>query len=113
MLSVLNHESKPMKHSVYPEWSATATSFSTQPRVETDETVYVRGLSSLTVSAFSTQPRVETDETNVPCRQDELELYLSVLNHESKPMKPAPHSGCSGDANALSVLNHESKPMKQ
>jgi len=62
VLSVLNHESKPMKLTPYGSVTGTPQSFSTQPRVETDET----GLeltTNITKLPFSTQPRVETDET--------------------------------------------------
>jgi len=62
-LSVLNHESKPMKHI----WCDLLTT------------------SSLT---FSTQPRVETDETATRQELADAVEDLSVLNHESKPMKP-------------------------
>jgi len=85
-LSVLNHESKPMKRVRKLGVCKEFQTFSTQPRVETDET-WIR------------------DGDTLPREQ------LSVLNHESKPMKlksvVSPiHSW------RLSVLNHESKPMK-
>jgi len=43
--------------------------------------------------SFSTQPRVETDETHCFAVVSVTLAYLSVLNHESKPMKPKSSRG--------------------
>ena len=63
------------------------TTFSTQPRVETDET-YLSVRCERSGPSFSTQPRVETDETQKERKEAAEAAELSVLNHESKPMKP-------------------------
>ena len=52
-----------MKQKGYKEMAIGIKSFSTQPRVETDETE-AETVDHVADRSFSTQPRVETDETS-------------------------------------------------
>ena len=99
-----------MKHPSNYDVNINQLTFSTQPRVETDEThtgllagpaeqlsvlnheskpMKLRSeiLIYLVCVTFSTQPRVETDETSASTFFSLPDADLSVLNHESKPMK--------------------------
>ena len=54
--------------------------FSTQPRVETDETEAPERYAGPGLRSFSTQPRVETDETMTG---EELELMLNYFQYST------------------------------
>ena len=79
-LSVLNHESKPMKPRAPAALLIPCKAFSTQPRVETDETERCRcGIDCRW--SFSTQPRVETDETS----PEDVEYIKSFGTFSTQP----------------------------